>query len=98
VYGFELRKLDGETGMVDTFDFLDGADGSSARVLGVVNGRLVVGADVDEDGDGVADRVAMLVSNGEPASVADFTIVDDGSGTFSPQSLLFVSEIDQLVL
>ena len=32
------------------------------------------------------------------ASVADFTIVDDGSGTFSPQNLLFAPEIDQLVL
>lgn len=58
-YGYELRRYDPDTATVDTFDFLSGADSSFALVLGAVNGKLVVGASIDETGDGNTDRCAM---------------------------------------
>jgi ELWxxDGT repeat protein len=91
--GVELRVLDGKTGTVDTFDFAPGSASSAARVLGAVNDHLVIAALIDRDGDGDYDDLAMLASAGEPASAADFEIVDDGSGTFEPVNLFHVSDV-----
>jgi ELWxxDGT repeat protein len=95
--GYELHRLIGGTGgEVETFDFLLGEEGSQAQPLGVVNGSLAIGTWIDEDGDGSADRYAMLATAGRPAGVDDFYLVDDPSGTFQPGQLLHVTETDLL--
>jgi ELWxxDGT repeat protein len=95
-HGYELRRLDGETGAIDTFDLLPGAGSSEARPLGIVGGSLAIGAWIDESGDGIADRYAMLATTGRPASIDDFYLVDDGSGTFEPGNLQYVADGDLL--
>ena len=87
--GYELSRYDPATGQVDTFDFDEGevnsgniTFGSRARPVGVVDGQLVVYAELDLDDDGTADGRSMLVADGPITTVDDFTVVDDGSGTF----------------
>lgn len=90
----DLYKIDGETGAVDSFEF-----GSTieVRILGTVNGSIAITAPVFDE-NGVFDRIGLFVSEGEPTSEADFTLVDDGSGTFTPLThSLFLLEGDQFL-
>jgi ELWxxDGT repeat protein len=96
VHGSELRRIDGETGLVETFDFVSGVGDSDAQPLGIVNGALAIAAWIDEDNDGVADRYAMLATKGSPLTTEDFFLVDDGSGSFEPGTLHYVTESDLL--
>lgn len=97
VHGNELRRLiGGSEDEVQTFDFLPGSGNSDAQPLGVVNGSLAIGARIDEDGDGDADRYAMLATAVRPQTVDDFYIVDDAGGTFQPGQLLHVTDTDLL--
>ena len=63
----------------------------------MVNDKLVIYAFIDESGDGKWDRQAVLVADGPITSVDDFQVVDDGSGTFSPVTGLYITETDFIV-
>jgi ELWxxDGT repeat protein len=95
--GYELRRLNGDTGTVETFDFLPGAGNSEAQPLGVVNGSLAIGVWIDENGDDVRDRYVMLATDARPTSIDDFHVVDTGDGGFEPGQLLHLTDTDLLV-
>ena len=87
--GYELHRIDDATGEIQVFDFLPGSAGSEAEPIGVVGDSLAIGAWID-------GRYVMLAATGTPLTTADFTIVDDGSGSFEPGTLLLVSDSDLL--
>lgn len=87
----ELFKLSAGSTTPDEFDFLS-SGASFAQALGVVNDTLAIGARIDEDGDGIFDRYALLTATNDPQSTGDFVVIDDGSDTFEVAGQLAVFE------
>ena len=54
----------------------------------------MIAALLDTDDNPIYDRSALLVAKGDPASAGDFVLIDDESGTFSPNGNLVVLERD----